>query len=985
MTEPTESVRRRAKEIFEQIVDLAAPQRAVEIALLAGEDEAVRAEVESLLGAHDGAQRFLRDPTLERAAGAMLPEAAARFEGVGSQIGPYRLMEVIGEGGFGTVFLAVQEQPVRRRVALKLIRLGMDTSQVVARFEAERQALAMMDHPNIARVYDAGATPTGRPFFVMELVEGVPITRWCDEHRLTLRERLELFAPVLQAVQHAHSKGIIHRDVKPSNVLVALQDGRPVPKVIDFGIAKATDARLTERTIFTEQRQLIGTPEYMSPEQAQMDSRDVDTRSDIYSLGVLLYELLTGTTPFDARELRSKAFAEMQRTIREVDPPRPSTRLSEMRDSLPSVAANRSTEPARLSSTIRGELDWIVMKCLEKDRARRYQTAAALHADLLHYLADEPVSAAAPSRAYLLRKFARRHRLGLSAAGAVLAVLLIGLIAAAWGFIEARRERDAAIDARNDAVDARNQAEAARAAEAEAREYEKQTDIFLRDMFESIEPARAQGQQVLVRDVLDAATRRLDAQPPTHPIVEASLRYTFGRAYSNLGLLDIARPQLERAVEIYRAQRGADYIGTGKALSMLGEIYLQQGQFELAERTYREAADLHLRRAGPDDQETIYAQNQVAEVLNRRGDVAGADAILSELLPRVRKVKGADSDDVIVVLDTLAYLRSQQGRYAEAEQFYREGLASAGRAHGPDHPANIVLSGNLGNLLRQTGRFDEAITLLAESREAAERIFGPEHSDTLAAGNNLGLMLQAAGRLDEARTVFEQTLELRRRILGEEHPATLTSRANLALLLAALRRFDEAEAEILAVTAARRRLLGPDHRDTLLLESNLGQLRLQADRAAEAESLLRDLLPRARAALGDANPVTVVTMLRLGQAWLALDRAADAEPLLAEAHATALKLGIATTQPPYAQAWGTALVKLGRAREGLPMLVAADEMHGRLPAPDAQARRRLFAAIVEAHEQLGDAAEAARWRGRLEELEAVPATYPATAPATRPG
>ena len=327
----------------------------------------------------------------------------------GTVIGPYKLLQQIGEGGMGVVFMAEQTEPIQRTVALKIIKPGMDTRQVIARFEAERQAVAMMDHPNIAKVLDAGTTDSGRPYFVMELVKGVPITKYCDEKHLPLRARLELFVQVCQAVQHAHQKGIIHRDIKPNNVLVAEYDNHAVPKVIDFGVAKATAQKLTERTMFTEFGQVLGTMEYMSPEQSKFNQLDIDTRSDIYSLGVLLYELLAGSTPFEGKRLHAAAFDEMLRIIREEEPPKPSTRLSSI-DTLPSVAANRHTEPARLSKDVRGELDWIVMKALEKDRNRRYETASGFAADIERHLHDEPVEAGPPSAAYRLRKFVRRNK-----------------------------------------------------------------------------------------------------------------------------------------------------------------------------------------------------------------------------------------------------------------------------------------------------------------------------------------------------------------------------------------------------------------------------------------------------------------------------------------------------------------------------------------------------------------------------------------------
>ena len=361
----------------------------------------------------------------------------------GSMIGPYKLKEQIGEGGFGLVFVAEQQEPVKRKVALKVIKPGMDTREVMARFKAERQALALMDHPNIARVLDAGATDSGRPYFVMELVRGIPITDYCDQNQLAPRDRLDLFVTVCQAVQHAHQKGIIHRDIKPSNVLVTSHDGKPVAKVIDFGVAKAINQQLTERSIYTQFAQMIGTPLYMSPEQAEMSGLDIDTRSDIYSLGVLLYELLTGTTPFDKKRFAKAAYDEIRRLIREEEPPKPSTRLSTS-DSIASIAAQRHTEPAKLSKLIRGDLDWITMKALEKDRTRRYETANGLARDIERYLSDEPVEACPPSATYRLRKFARKNRAALTTAAAIALLLVAGVAVSTWQAVRATQAEAAA-------------------------------------------------------------------------------------------------------------------------------------------------------------------------------------------------------------------------------------------------------------------------------------------------------------------------------------------------------------------------------------------------------------------------------------------------------------------------------------------------------------------------------------------------------------
>ncbi len=413
-----------AESIFGEAIGIQSDDdRAAFLDRACGHAPQLRAEVEQLVADHFRAGSFLGKPVIDGNLAATMPPIT---EQIGTRIGPFKLLQQIGEGGMGVVFMAAQKEPVKRRVALKIIKPGMDSQQVLARFEAERQALAMMDHPNIARVLDAGTTDSGRPYFVMDLVKGVPINEYCDEHSLSTRERLELFIPVCCALQHAHHKGIVHRDVKPTNVLVAEFDNQAVPKIIDFGVAKAVNQQLTERTMFTQFGQIVGTPEYMSPEQAKLNQLDVDTRSDIYSLGVLLYELLTGTTPFDKQRLRSAAFDELLRIIREEEPPRPSVRLSTV-DELPAVATKRKSEPKQLSLLLRGELDWMVMKAMDKERSRRYDSAKAFADDVQRHLDGDRVLACPPSRGYLFRKFASRHRVAIGTFAVVLIVLLFGI------------------------------------------------------------------------------------------------------------------------------------------------------------------------------------------------------------------------------------------------------------------------------------------------------------------------------------------------------------------------------------------------------------------------------------------------------------------------------------------------------------------------------------------------------------------------------
>ncbi len=506
--------------VFAEALERTDPaERAAYLDAACGDDAPLRLRVEALLAAHDGAGRFLeadataaveRDlASTQQATGAGAPEGTPPSELVTGEhrpdgddptlagtppagrpvafvpgrviAGRYTLLEVLGEGGMGTVYRAEQSQPVKRQVALKLIKVGMDSRSVLARFDAERQALAMMDHPNIARVYDGGATEAHQPFFVMELVDGVPITDYCDRLRLPVDARLQLFVAVCQAVQHAHQKGVIHRDLKPSNVMVTEVDGRPTPKVIDFGVAKATEANLTDHSL-GDTGAIVGTPTYMSPEQADPSSMDIDTRTDVYALGVILYELLAGSPPLDASQFKRGALLEMLRMVREVDPSKPSTKVSTA-DALPSIAANRAVDPDHLKRALRGDLDWIVMKALEKDRTRRYETANGLGADILRHLASEPVLAAPPSRSYRLRKFVRKHRAGVIAASLVLLALVAGVAGTTWGLFEARRAADAERLARLDAQDKKrlaeeNEKKAVAAAEEERKAKETVEDVL---------------------------------------------------------------------------------------------------------------------------------------------------------------------------------------------------------------------------------------------------------------------------------------------------------------------------------------------------------------------------------------------------------------------------------------------------------------------------------------------------------------------------
>jgi serine/threonine protein kinase len=571
-----------------------AEERAEYVQRICGDNAELQKRVDELLAAHFAAGEFLEQP----AATILCRNGEDIQAGPGTLIGPYKLLQQIGEGGMGIVFMAEQTEPIQRTVALKIIKPGMDTRQVIARFEAERQALAMMDHPSIAKVLDAGTTANGRPYFVMELVKGVPITKYCDDHKLTVRQRLELVKPVCEAVQHAHQKGIIHRDLKPTNVLVAEYDTHAIPKVIDFGVAKATAQKLTERTMFTEFGQVIGTVEYMSPEQAKFNQLDIDTRSDIYSLGVLLYELLTGTTPFERQRLREAAFDEVLRIIREEEPPKPSTRLTSSEFS-PSIAANRHTEPARLSREVKGELDWIVMKCLDKDRNRRYETADALDRDIRNYLADEPVQACPSSPAYRFRKFARRNRAGLLAAGAVAGALVIGTVISTWQAVRATRAEKLATAAQNEAEANLQKMRAANDLRKGLTDKRQYANAFRFAILGDAEQLDA----VIAAAITDRATSAIDG---FDALVQGELRLVGGD-------IDGAVESIEQAIA-----SGHRTAGTYKSL---GWALLAQGQLDQSKDAFRQAlidirrddGSVDMVKADPDELTAAYFLDLVTE------------------------------------------------------------------------------------------------------------------------------------------------------------------------------------------------------------------------------------------------------------------------------------------------------------------------------------------------------------------------------------
>jgi eukaryotic-like serine/threonine-protein kinase len=837
------------------------------------------------------------EPNLRPAEGA--PELPRR-------IGPYLLRHSLGEGGMGEVWLADQIDPIRRQVALKIIKAGMDTKEVVARFESERQALALMDHPAIAKVFDGGTTSEGRPYFVMEYVPGIPITEHCDTRKLSTVERLRLFAEACEGVHHAHQKAIIHRDLKPSNILVSIVDEEAQPKIIDFGIAKATGYRLTEKTLFTEVGAVIGTPEYMSPEQADSTGQDVDTRTDIYSLGVILYQLLTGQLPFASQELRFCSQDEFRRRLREAEPSRPSTRLSTLGGDAERVAKDRNTEPGPLRRQLEGDLDCITLKALEKERSRRYGTAAEFAEDIRRHLRHEPVLARPQGAGYRLQKYVRRHRVG-TAVTAGLAILLVAFSATMAMQVRrtaaerdrANRERDSAERASAflgnmlGAVTPDSLGDALwkhlhqRVAEVHRGEGKSEDEIkaalgSLDQSLRGVNPTQA-ALDVLDEQVLDRAGKTIERDMQNDRRLAARLEHTLAVTYRNLGLFPQAVRHVQRAVQLRREELGAEGQQTLKSLGLLANLYKRQGRYDEAEKTLQQALTAQRSTLGPDHPDTLDSAQDLAALYAFQGRYPEAEKLLVPILDLRRKTFGVENDGTLDAISELARVYALQGRLEEAKKLILEDLEISTRVHGADDTDTLVSVNNLATVYAEQGHYAEAEKLFRRAFETQKRVVGPEHATTLEAMNNVADICTEQGHYAEAEKLLNEALAIRRRVLGPDHPSTLFSINSLAELYLEEKRYGEAEKYARSALEGRRRVLGRDHQDTLTSLTNLAEANNGKGRYLEADKLAKDAV----AGYEHAQLATTYEMgmarRTQGRALLGLKRYPQAEPELVAA------------------------------------------------------------------------------------------------------
>lgn len=811
------------------------------------------AEIKALLSAHEDASGDNADSR------AQIIEDLQRLDPenlVGETIGDYRIHELIGEGGMGLVYAAEQLQPIKRRVALKIIKLGMDTREVIARFESERQALALMEHPNVARILDAGATSDGRPYFVMDYVPGVAITRYADQAKLSLSARLHLFLEVCEAIQHAHQKGIIHRDLKPSNILINSTDGHASVKVIDFGVAKTLTQKLSDKTVYTKLGHFIGTPRYMSPEQAEMGALGVDTRSDVYSLGVVLFELLADRCPIAADAFTGPNAGDIPKLIREKDVPRPSTVYEADGDFVRLAARNRSATPAELRRSLERDLDWIVLKALSKERSDRYASVDEFASDIKRYFANEPVIAKPPATTYRVRKFVTRHRFGVGMSAAVLVALIAATTGLALGVIKANR--------------------ALAIAQSEQQRSRASFD-FLSGLLTRVVPDTARGEDArLLQSLLNEASATLKSAPPEDRRVVADLNQTLAESHRALGNYTAAQEHVAASLEIWREIAGNDSPAALRAENLDALVLWNQGKLVESERLFRDVLArqaTQLGRLHPDSTATI---NNLALVLMNMGQSTEAMQLFEEVLTAQQAAPENDSNAILRTRFNMAVLMSETGQYDSAEPIARELSQSYQVLHGPDHPDTISAQALIARILLRQDRIDEADVVQRDALIVANATLGPEHRDTLGLKLIQGQILAAKNNAAAAENTFREVVNATENSPDEIYALQLPALLGLADVSAIQDKFAEAERSMTQADAIARIRLPSDNALRAIIAARLGTILLARERPAEAIIKLTECYPVLLQQLGASNEQTravlrdiVNTYEQLGQSELA--------------------------------------------------------------------------------------------------------------------
>ena len=780
------------------------------------------------------------------------------------RIGSYKILTRLGAGGMGVVYLAEQREPIRRRVAIKLIKPGMDSEQVLARFDLERQALAVMSHPTIARVLDAGTTERGQPYFVMEYVEGIPIDAYCDQHRLSLDERIGIFQQVCQGVQHAHQKGVLHRDLKPGNILISRKNDEHLVKIIDFGMARATNHQLVDQTIYTEQGQLIGTPEYMSPEQAGGNTRDIDTRTDIYSLGVLLYQMLSGTLPFTSEELRTAGLVGIQRIIQEVEPDRPSTKISTVDGCTSEEAEKRGLSLTTLQKHLRGELDWIVMKAMAKEPERRYESATDLAQDLRRYLEHEPVLAGPPSAAYQLSKIVRKYRVQVVAAALLLVVLIAGIITS-WSFYR-RSEAE-----RLEAVAERQRAE------AEAAESAEVTD-FLKTMWAFAKPTGGESHAITAVELLDAASRTLDSTVSMKPSVLRSLRTTLGGIYKELSQHEKAERELRAALLLGRTSAREQGQRLAMLMEHLASSLANQAKWKEAKPLIDESMALLLEQFGEDHEQLSNIYHLLAQYHNYQGQTNETLRYSRRALSIKEREYGVADDRTLRAMLSLGHYLGESGELEEAQELLSVAYERRREQLGPKAPSTISALHLLAHLWHRMQRHTEAAECFEEILAAHEAMYGPDHIQTARSTNNLASQYVLLGDIDVAIPMLQKVLRIFSAELPEGHPQTIVAVQNIAKSLADSGRAEEALEYSERAVLLTAKYIPPQHYLHGFTRSTLGECLLQLERFEEALQALTQAYPIMVATRGSEAAPTVLTMRRLARAYIGLgDMAAASE------------------------------------------------------------------------------------------------------------